>query len=121
MFVRDLDDCEEFTAGDNCFLRELFNPHRDNLELRYSLAHATVKPSEITYRHRLKNSEVYYILAGEGLMYIDAESRPVKPGQAVYIPPNSIQRIKNTGSSNLVFLCLVDPAWQPDDEEVLED
>ncbi len=44
MFIRELNDCPEFTAGDNCTLREILHPDKTDLELRYSLAHAVVKP-----------------------------------------------------------------------------
>ena len=106
-------------AGDNTILRELFNPLKDEMNLRYSLAHAIVKPGKITYNHRLKTSEVYYILKGRGLMHIDEEKQEVRAGQAVYIPPGARQRIKNTGSEDLVFICIVDPAWKKEDEEIL--
>jgi len=120
MFIRDLSKCKKFIAGDNSILRELFNPLKDKLKLRYSLAHAIVKPNQLTYKHRLKASEVYYILEGKGVMYVDKESKNIKSGQAIYIPPNSVQQIKNTGKKNLVFLCIVDPAWQHKNEEILE-
>jgi mannose-6-phosphate isomerase-like protein (cupin superfamily) len=120
MFIKDLKKCEEIIAGDNTTLRELLNPLKEDLIIRYSLAHAKVKPGEITYAHRLKSSEVYYLLEGEGEMYIDSEKEKVMAGQAIYIPPNSVQRIKNTGISDLVFLCIVDPAWKPEDEELVE-
>ncbi len=119
MFVKDLQDCEEFTAGDGSLLRELLHPDKAGLAIRYSLAHAIVKPGMITHSHRLKTSELYYILEGEGIMHIDGESKAVRPGQAVYIPPGSTQHIHNTGKSDLNFLCIVDPAWRPQDEEIL--
>ncbi len=120
MFIRDLTKCKKFIAGDNTILKELFNPLKDNINLRYSLAHAIVKHGEITFNHKLRTSEVYYILQGKGVMYIDDETAEVKEGQAIYIPPNSKQRIKNIGDSDLMFLCIVDPAWKPEDEEILE-
>jgi len=43
----------------------------------------------------------------------------VEPGQAVYIPPHSTQHIRNTGPSDLLFLCIVDPAWRSEDEEMV--
>jgi len=52
-------------------------------------------------------------------MYVDDESAEVRLGQVVYIPPNSVQYIQNIGNSDLKFLCIVDPAWRPEDEEVL--
>jgi len=120
MFIRDLKSCPEITAGDNASLRELFNPETDDLRLHFSLAYATVRPGDTTYSHKLKSAEVYYILEGEGEMYIDEEKEKVAPGQAIYIPANSLQKIKNIGSTDLKFLCIVDPAWKAEDEIILE-
>lgn len=120
MFIKDLKKCEEIIAGDNITLRELLNPLKEDIITRYSLAHAKVKPGQITYAHRLKSSEVYYTLEGEGEIYIDNEKEKVFAGQIIYIPPNSVQRIKNTSMNDLVFLCIVDPAWKPEDEELVE-
>jgi len=119
MFIRELRDSEEFIAGDNCALREIFNPDKDDLDLRYSLAHAVVKPGDTTWEHRLKTSEVYYILEGEGIMHINEESAPVRAGSTVYIPPMAKQCITNSGEKDLKFVCIVDPAWRKEDEEVL--
>ncbi len=120
MFIRDLKKCKEIIAGDNSILSELLNPLKDRVAARYSLAHAKIKPGETTYAHRLKSSEVYYILDGEGEMYIDDEKEKVFAGQVIYIPPNSVQRIRNTGASDLNFLCIVNPAWRAEDEELVE-
>lgn len=119
MLIKDLQKCKEFVAGDNVKLRELLHPDKDGLEIHYSLAHAVVKPGETSYKHRLKISEVYYILEGEGMVYIDNESAMVCSGQAIYIPLNSIQYIKNIGQVDLKFLCIVDPAWRKEYEVVL--
>jgi mannose-6-phosphate isomerase-like protein (cupin superfamily) len=121
MFIRNLLEREKFVSGDGAALRELFNPLKDDLELRYSLAHATVKPGKTTAQHRLKVSEVYYILAGQGRMYIDDEGSYVEKDDVIYIPPKSRQRIKNTGREDLVFLCLVDPAWKKEYEKAVKD
>jgi mannose-6-phosphate isomerase-like protein (cupin superfamily) len=118
LFIRELKDCKEFVAGDNCILREILHPAKAALNLRYSLAHAVVKPGLTTWKHRLKTSEVYYIVEGEGVMHIDGESAAVKPGSTVYIPPMAMQSITNSGKKDLVFLCIVDPAWRKEDEEV---
>ncbi|MDD5291380.1 MAG: cupin domain-containing protein [Patescibacteria group bacterium] len=119
MLIKDLQNCEEIIAGDNSILREVLHPKNEKLQIRYSLAHAIIKPGETSLPHKLKTSEVYYILEGEGIMYIENESEKVHSNQAVYIPPNAKQYIKNTGNSDLKFLCLVDPAWRPEDEEVV--
>ena len=119
MFIKDLQNCEEIIAADNCILREILHPTKIKMDLRYSLAHAIVKPGETTLPHKMETSEVYYILEGEGIMHIEDESAKVHSDQAIYIPPHSKQYIKNTGDSDLKFLCIVDPAWQPEDEEVV--
>jgi mannose-6-phosphate isomerase-like protein (cupin superfamily) len=119
MLIRDLEKCKEIIAGDNSILRELLNPLKDKVAARYSLAQARVKPGETTFAHRLKSSEVYYILEGEGELFVSDEKEKVLAGQAIYIPPNSVQRIRNTGSGDLRFLCIVDPGWRAEDEQVV--
>jgi len=119
MIVRDVKDCVEITAGDGSALRELFAPEGSAFRGRYSLARAVVERGGRTRPHRLKSSEVYYILEGHGLMHVEGETAEVTAGQAVYIPPRHVQFIENTGRTELAFLCLVDPAWKPEDEEVL--
>ena len=119
MYVKDLKDCKEIIAGDKTALREILHPEKADLKLRYSLAHAVLASGKSSKPHKLKTSEVYYILEGEGLMYIGNKSRKVYPGQTVYIPPNTKQYIENTSKSDLKFLCIVDPAWRKEDEEVL--
>ena len=119
MFIRELLDCDEIAAGDNCMLREILHPDKEDLQLRYSLAHAVVRPGDTTWEHRLRTSEVYYIMEGEGIMHINGESAPVRAGSTVYIPPLARQCITNPGRIDLKFICIVDPAWRREDEEVL--
>jgi mannose-6-phosphate isomerase-like protein (cupin superfamily) len=116
MLIRELNDC----PGDSTRLRELLHPDKQPVELRYSLAHAIVKPGDTSLRHRLTVSEVYYILEGEGTMRIGGETARVGPGDAIYIPPHALQCITNTGRIDLKFICIVDPAWRESYEEVLE-
>ncbi len=119
MLIRDINNCEEFRASDGSLLRQLLHPEKiDDAPFRYSLCHATVRPGQTTRPHRLTTSEVYYILGGQGLMSIDGRSAAVRPGQAICIPPLSTQYIQNTGASDLTFLCIVDPAWREEDEEM---
>ncbi len=119
MLIKNFKDCEEFIAGDNTLLREILHPDRQDLKIGYSLAYALVKAGQTTRPHRLKSSEVYYILDGNGIVSINGENTDVHSGQAIYIPPGAIQYIRNTGNSDLKFLCVVDPAWRAEDEELL--
>ena len=117
MFIRDLKDCEEFFAGDNTIHRQLLHPDKADLDIHYSIAHAVLHPGKASQPHRLKTSEVYYILEGEGIMHINDGSEKVHAGQVIYIPPHAKQWIENSGTSDLKFLCIVDPAWREENEE----
>jgi mannose-6-phosphate isomerase-like protein (cupin superfamily) len=120
MLIRDLSSSKEFVAGDNTLLKELLNPLTDDLELRYSFAVGRVQAGGTTYLHRLKNSEVYFFLKGMGEITVAGETAVVGASQAVYVPPSSTQQIKNVGRDELLFVCIVDPAWKEEDEEILE-
>lgn len=120
MFLKHLKNCREFIAGDGSLLRELLHPEKADLQVHYSLAYAKIMAGQATKPHKLKSSEVYYITAGEGLMHVDEKSLEVGPECAVYIPPGARQYIENTGDSDLKFLCIVDPAWREEDEEVFD-
>ncbi len=120
MLVRRLRDCEQFVAGDGSVLRELLHPGKADVAIRYSLAHARVAPGGKTKTHQLKTAELYYILKGRGRMYIDAEVANIDADCVIYIPPGAVQHIANTGKDDLLFLCIVDPAWRQADEEIIE-
>jgi mannose-6-phosphate isomerase-like protein (cupin superfamily) len=118
MLIQKLSSCQEIMAGDRTQLRELLHPDKQFVKLGYSIAHAVLPAGQASKLHFLKSSEVYYILSGTGKMYIDDEIETVEPGDTVYIPPNAKQYISNNGNEPLVFLCIVEPAWQQEDEIV---
>ncbi|MCC2667789.1 MAG: Cupin 2 conserved barrel domain protein [Armatimonadetes bacterium] len=113
MRIKQLQERELIIANDLTRLRELFHPDHDGWPVGYSLAHAVIPAGARSIRHHLVgSSEVYYILSGRGLMHIDDETREVGPGDALLIPPAAIQYLENTGDQDLVFLAIVEPAWQ---------
>lgn len=127
MIVRDIKEAEYFVSGDGCVLCELLHPDRENggcngekkIRMNSSIAHAYVKKGDRTIPHRLRDSaEIYYIIAGGGIMHIDDEAGIVGPGQAIYIPPGSVQWIESCGESDLELLAVADPRWREDDEEI---
>ena len=120
MLIQKLLDCPEFIAGDSTILRELLHPDKQAIDLRYSLAHAILPIGETSQAHSLTTSEVYYILSGKGEMYIDNEVCKIESGDAVYIPPKAKQFLRNIGDEPIVFICIVDPAWQKADEIIYD-
>lgn len=113
-------DRPEFLAGDQTRLREVFHPAKHPLKLGYSLAQGRLGPGQRSKRHVLDSSEVYYFLAGQGRFMIDDEVASVEAGTTLYVPPGGRQSLENTGSQDIEFLCLVDPAWKAEDERILE-
>jgi mannose-6-phosphate isomerase-like protein (cupin superfamily) len=119
MLIRDAARCPHERVIDRSILCELLHPDKvpGAAGLSCSVAHAIVPPGESTLPHLLKRStELYYILDGTGEMHIGDEQARVGPGQVVHIPPGARQFIRNTGTRDLVFLCIVAPKWQEDDE-----
>ncbi len=122
MIVKKLGKQQEFVALDDTRIREFLNPKHEEIgpSITYSLAHASISPGKSSLPHRFfEASEVYYILKGKGIMHIDDETAEVEAGDSIYIPPRAVQFIENIGKEDLDFLCIVDPAWQPDAEELV--
>ena len=120
MTIKKLQDIDIIDGGEGTEIRQIFHPHNTLNGIRYSLSHSELKPGKKSKLHKIKSSEVYYILQGEGSLQIDDEVFKVSKDQAIYIAPYSKQSIENTGKDNLRFLCIVDPAWKHEDETVLE-
>ena len=120
MLVKKLKDLDRIEGVEGTIISQIFHPHNTLSGIRYSVSRSIIKPGKRSKRHKMKISEVYYILEGNGVIHIDEESQIVSIDDAVYIPPFSIQFIENTGTSDLKFLCIVDPAWKKEDELTLE-
>ena len=114
--------CAKVVAGDGVHLRELVNPVNDEgFTGRYSLAEAILLPGMKSKPHRLKTHELYFVVDGTAVIHIGDEEAVIESGCAVEIPPGSVQWVDNSeGSEPFVFLCIVDPAWRAEDEEILE-
>jgi len=122
MLIRDIASCPHERVIDRSVLCELLHPDKvpEAAGLGCSIAHAIVPAGEATLPHMLGCSvELYYILEGFGEMHIGDATADVRPGQIVYIPPGARQFIKNTGTGDLVFLCIVSPGWQAEDEKLV--
>ena len=121
MLIKKFNNCKEIIAGDNCILREFLNvEHGDKVECRYSLAWAKMPVTKATWKHAMKTTEVYFILKGKGKMHINDEVEEIGVHDMIYIPPNAVQYIENTGDEELEFICIVDPAWRAEDEVVMQ-
>lgn len=117
MKIYKTDSIAPFEAMDKTIIKEIFHPQKTGLNLPYSLAHATLPSKQKSLPHVLKeSSEVYYILEGQGKMFIDSEDEIVTKGDVIFIPKGAIQFIENLLETELRFLCIVSPEWKADDE-----
>jgi mannose-6-phosphate isomerase-like protein (cupin superfamily) len=78
-----------------------------------SIARARVESGITTQMHALNGiTERYVILKGVGRMDVGNETAEVRELDVVLIPPGAPQRITNTGSDDLLFLCLCTPPFR---------
>ena len=94
---------------ERCYITELVN---DEAWPEFSIARTRVEPGVITQLHSLDAHEVYIIESGSGLMSVgDEPPYAVGPGGVVTIPKHVSQRIENTGSEDLLFVCVCTPRF----------
>src|SRR5437870_7566290 len=87
MDVKNLSEVPAFITKDGSEIRELL-AYRNSIIRNQSLAEARLAPGQSTQEHYHKlTEEIYYITAGTGRMRIDTETREVKVGDAIAIPP----------------------------------
>ncbi len=109
-----------FTTKDTSTIREILAP-RNSAIRRQSLAEATLPPGAATEAHtHPATEEIYYVLAGEGVMHVGAERAAIGPGDGIAIPPGTPHQVRCTGQSELVFLCCCVPAYEDDDTVMVD-
>ncbi len=114
------DDQPTYVTLDESLIRELVRPERQGSR-HLSLAEATIAPGQSTLRHQHRQSEeIYFVLAGEGIVEVAAHQHRVAPGEAVLIPPGAEHRAVCLGDTPLRLLCACSPPYQHDDTEVTE-
>ena len=111
MTIRRWDQNDEFYTPERCYITELQNKDTDEA---CSIARARVISGVTTKLHALRDTtERYVILEGQGAVEIDGcDPITVSPFDVVNIPAGVSQKITNTGSSDLIFLCICTPRFR---------
>ena len=109
--IHRVDPASERLTEERCHILELANHAGDEA---LSIARARVEPGVCTRWHRLADiTERYLILEGEGLVEVgEHAAQAVSPGDVVLIAPGERQRIRNSGTRDLVFLALCTPRFR---------
>ena len=97
----------EYLTPEHCYIAENYS------DQEVSIAMATVKPEVTTLAHHLVGvKELYLITSGQGKVTIGGlEPTEVGIGDVVIIPPQTSQKITNTGKTDLVFYCICTPRF----------
>lgn len=117
--IRRTDPAREYFTREGCHILEVSNVADDP---QVSIARARVAPGVTTAWHRLDGIvERYVIVEGTGRVEVgDRPGETVAPGDVVYIPAACRQRIRNIGSTDLVFLAVCTPRFVESAYEHLE-
>lgn len=109
----------EYYFAEGCFIMEEWNAPTDEA---VSVARARVESGVTTRWHRLHGvTERYLILEGQGRVEVGhLPPEVVGPGTVVVIPPETRQRITNTGVIDLLFLAVCTPRFTLTSYEDLE-
>ncbi|MCB1090198.1 MAG: cupin domain-containing protein [Verrucomicrobiae bacterium] len=115
MTLQSLENQPPFTTADGSTIRSILD--RTNAPVaNQSLAEASLPAGGATQRHYHRAAEeIYFILDGQGTMEIDGETRKVRPGDGVLIPPGAWHQICADEGTPVRFLCCCAPPYSHDD------
>ena len=120
MEIKNLNAVPSFTTKDGSEIRELL-AHRNSAIRNQSLAEARVPVGGSTQEHfHPRAEEIYFITAGSGRLRIDGETRAVRAGDAIAIPPGRRHKLWNTGGETLRLLCCCAPGYEHSDTILTE-
>jgi mannose-6-phosphate isomerase-like protein (cupin superfamily) len=120
MDVKNLDELSAFTTKDGSEIRELL-AHRNSVIRNQSLAEARLPAGTSTQEHfHPRAEEIYYITHGTRKIRIEGETREVRAGDAIAIPPGRKHKLWNTGDETLRLLCCCAPAYEHTDTIITE-
>lgn len=120
MDVKNLNEVAPFITKDGSEIRELL-AHRNSAIRNQSLAEARLPAGGATQEHfHPRAEEIYFITQGTGKIRIEKETRDVRTGDAIAIPPGRRHKLWNTGAGTLHLLCCCAPAYEHTDTVITE-
>lgn len=106
MLVRNLNDPEVIETtylAHGGAIAQMVLDRRTLKELGF-LAIARLAPGKEIEAHADPMEEIYFVVNGTAEMHVDADVRPVGPGDAVWIPTGAAHSLLNTGDAECVIL-----------------
>lgn len=78
----------------------------------FSIRVFTLQPGGHTPHHQHESEHLNYILEGSGVAMEGDTPRPINAGDFVLVKPFEKHQYRNTGSSPLVFMCMVPSLYE---------
>jgi len=120
MDIKNLIEVPAFTTKDGSEIRELL-AYRNSAIRHQSLAEARLPVGGATQEHyHPLSEEIYFITHGTGNIRIENETRAVRAGDAIAIPPGLKHKLWNTGHDALRLLCCCAPTYEHADTIITE-
>ena len=86
-----------------------------NVKVPYSWGYVTIPEGGGSLPHILKStSEVIYVISGSATARVGNDTFPLKAGDTLFIPKDTVQAVTNTGQGSLEYLMLLDPYLRPE-------
>ena len=77
----------------------------DSPSRRLKMGYTVIYPTGTTTGHSHADmEEVYYVISGEGVMVVGEDEFPIKPGDALYVPPGEFHTTYQRGNIPLTVL-----------------
>jgi quercetin dioxygenase-like cupin family protein len=92
-------------GAQNCRMCCLIGP--DDAAPSFSMRLFEVAPGGHTPKHAHAHEHEAFILEGTGIVMEGEREHIVRPGTAIFVPPNEMHQFRNTGAGPLKFLCLI--------------
>lgn len=124
MVVRDPAEGIEWDYNTGTLIYTLVNPvlmPEKGIPINYSVAYAEILPGGRVAKNRLAGlSELIYVIEGEIVITSPgAGVLRVPAGSAGFVPRDMVKEYANPGKENAKILTFVDPAWRPEQAEIL--
>jgi len=79
----------------------------------FGVALAEIRNSKEHFHKNTK--EWYYVIAGEGKLFLNEKQLPIRENDFVFIPPKSKHFVTKRGRKNLRVLAITIPSWDKKD------
>ena len=92
-------------GAENCRMCCLIGP--DDAAPSFSMRFFEVAPGGHTPKHTHAHEHELFVLEGAGIAVEGDREHAIRPGTAVFVPPDQLHQFRNTGAGSLKFLCLI--------------